>query len=73
MHRRAYERVLPIDHRRLQLWTAVHALHGWSQAVGAHEGIFHDGHTRPAATDRLPPSIVDELAHRFDATMHDVT
>ena len=73
IHRRAYERVLPIDGRRIHLWTAVHALHGWSQVVGAHEGIFHEGHTRPATSDRLPQTIVDELAHRFDAAMREVT
>jgi hypothetical protein len=49
MHRVAYERVLPIDNRRLWMWTAVHALHGWSQAIGAGSGAF------PMATPATRP------------------
>jgi aminoglycoside phosphotransferase (APT) family kinase protein len=73
MHRVAYERVLPIDSRRLWMWTAVHALHGWSQAIGARAGAFPDGHTRHAAADRIPPELVEELHRRFDVAMNAVS
>lgn len=61
MHRAAYDRVLPVDERRLALWTPVHLLHGWSQAVGVHGGIFDDGETRDASVELIPLALVDEL------------
>lgn len=64
IHRRAYQQQAPLDLRRVALWTPVHLLHGWSQALGAHAGAF-DGDP----DQRVPLALVDALERRFDRTM----
>ncbi len=57
-YRRAYSRQLDLDEERLAMWTPVHLLHGWSQAVGAQGGDA-----------RIPASLADTLASRFQVAM----
>lgn len=59
-YRRAYERKLPLDDSRLQLWSAVHLLHGWAQAAS----------TGP---DRVPPDLAASLRSRFEEAVEVVT
>jgi aminoglycoside phosphotransferase (APT) family kinase protein len=67
----AYDRVLPLDRRRLTLWKPAHLLHGWSQAAGLHAGLF--AHDDDGGLDdragRVAPQLVDELRHRFEASI----
>jgi aminoglycoside phosphotransferase (APT) family kinase protein len=67
----AYDRLLPLDRRRLTLWKPAHLLHGWSQAAGLHAGLFaRDGEGEPDdRAGRLAPAVVDELRRRFEAAI----
>lgn len=67
-HRRAYEREAPLDERRLALWTPVHLLHGWSQAVGAHEGVVSGDQDQ-----RVPFPLVTALERRFQRAVDAVS
>lgn len=72
-YRRAYERALPLDPWRVRAWQAVHLLHGWTQAVALHAGLFdRDDTVADDRRDRVPPGLVDVLAARFDAALADV-
>lgn len=63
-YRRAYRHELDLDEERVALWTPVHLLHGWSQAVGVNEGLFTS--TEPTANDdRVPASLAGTLESRF--------
>ncbi len=66
IYRRAYERELPLDDRRLGLWTPVHLLHGWSQARGVTDGVFGDGDTGVPTSERVDLALVAALHDRFD-------
>lgn len=63
VYRRAYARHAPLARRRLELWTPVHLLHGWSQAVGVLAGVFDESGEK-ATADRLRPSLVAQLEQR---------
>lgn len=66
-HRRTYEKVAPLDPGRLRVWTALHALHGWSQVVMLHAGGF-DGETS-ADQGRIPPEVGTYLRGRFEQAL----
>jgi aminoglycoside phosphotransferase (APT) family kinase protein len=68
-YRRAYQREMPLDERRIARWTPVHLLHGWSQAVALHAGLFDRDDPEDDRTDRVPPAMIDELHARFDAAL----
>ena len=63
----SYRIQAPVDDRRLAMWTPVHLLHGWAQALGRGTGAFEDG--APGAADRLPPGFADVLEHRLDVAL----
>lgn len=62
-YRRHYERSMPLDDERLALWTPVHLLHGWSQALGVVHGLF--GADEP---DRFV-ALASELEARFERAL----
>lgn len=65
-YRRTYERTRPLDPRRLLVWEALHALHGWSQVLTLHAGGF-DGESNTAGDEaRVPAAVGDWLHARFD-------
>ena len=69
-YRRAYEQHLPLDPRRLARWAPLHLVHGWSQAVALHAGLFDRG---PDVDDdraaRVPFALADELERRTIAAL----
>jgi aminoglycoside phosphotransferase (APT) family kinase protein len=68
-YRRAYHRALPLDPERVNLWKPVHLLHGWSQALSLHAGMFDRGDGHDDRHDRVPPKMVAELDRRFHAAI----
>ena len=67
-YRRAYERELPLDGAALDRWTPLHLLHGWSQTVALHAGLFDRGpDVDDDRTSRAPFALTEELARRFHA------
>ena len=69
MYRRAYQRALPLDPDRVNLWKPVHLLHGWSQVLSLHAGLFDRGVDHDDRHDRVPPAMVTELERRFQAAL----
>lgn len=69
MYRRAYEAAAPVDAGRIARWTPVHLLHGWSQVVALHAGLFARPGEGEPRTDRVPPTLADELRRRFEAAL----
>jgi hypothetical protein len=69
VYRRAYQRALPLDPGRVNLWKPVHLLHGWSQALSLHAGLFDRGVDHDDRHDRVPPAMVTELERRFQAAL----
>lgn len=67
VHRRRYQRRLPLDDRRLELWTPVHLLHGWAQMSALRAGLLGGGAGPDDRAERVPPELVDEVRRRFDA------
>ena len=64
---RAYRRQLALDHDRLALWTPVHLLHGWSQAVALHADATTAAGDHRA--QRVPETMIGELRARFERAL----
>lgn len=65
-YRRTYEHSRPLDERRLLVWEALHALHGWAQILTLHAGGF-DGESSSAGNEANVPIDVGEwLRTRFE-------
>jgi aminoglycoside phosphotransferase (APT) family kinase protein len=69
LYRRGYQRRLPIDPARIELWLPVQVLHGWAQALALHAGLFDRDDPSDDRAERVPPSLVDELQRRFEAAI----
>jgi aminoglycoside phosphotransferase (APT) family kinase protein len=65
-YRRAYERSVPLDNKRLAYWTAAHLLRGWWQIVQLHDDAFTA--TR-ASTDTIPLSVAGQLLTRAERSL----
>ena len=65
-YRRAYERAVSLDDRRLAYWSAAHLLRGWWQIAQLHEDAFDA--TR-ASTDAIPRSAADALLSRAERSL----
>jgi aminoglycoside phosphotransferase (APT) family kinase protein len=72
-HRRRYLRRLPLDGRRLELWTPVHLLHGWAQMSALRAGLLGASADPDDRVERVPPELVDEVRRRFDTAVAAVT
>lgn len=71
-YRRAYERAHALDARRMSVWEALHAIHGWSQILTLHAGGF-DGASRSAGDEqRAPLEVGDWLRARVDQALADL-
>ncbi|HUF32344.1 MAG TPA: phosphotransferase [Acidimicrobiales bacterium] len=71
-YRRAYRREFALDEERVALWTPVHLLHGWSQAIGVKADLFAS--TDQSGNDeRVPDSLAGTLESRFQAALAAVT
>ncbi len=59
---------MPLDEARIRLWRSVQLLHGWSQAVALHAGLF----AREGPDDRnerVPPVMIGELRRFFGESL----
>ena len=71
-YRRAYQREIALDKERVALWTPVHLLHGWSQAIGVNEGLFASSEST-GSDERIPGSLAGTLQSRFYTALAAVT
>ena len=65
--RATYEAGVTLDPERMRAWTALHALHGWSQVVMLHAGGF-DGQSS-ADEGRIPLEVGTYLRGRFEQAL----
>lgn len=72
-YRRAYERSVSLDRRRLLVWEALHSLHGWSQILTLHAGGFDGASSSAGVEDRAPAAVGEWLHARFDAALDDLS
>jgi aminoglycoside phosphotransferase (APT) family kinase protein len=68
-HRRRYQRRLPLDARRLELWSPVHLLHGWAQMSALRAGLLGASAGPDDRAARVPPELVDEVRRRFETAV----
>jgi aminoglycoside phosphotransferase (APT) family kinase protein len=71
-YRRAYERSMALDPRRLLVWEALHALHGWSQVLTLHAGGFEGASSSAGDEARAPLAVGEWLHARFDQALADL-
>ena len=64
-YRRAYTAFAPVSVERLDLWSPVHLLHMWGQAIAAHAGLLGGADL----TGRLPEQMVVDLERRFHSAL----
>jgi aminoglycoside phosphotransferase (APT) family kinase protein len=69
-YRRSYEEHLPLEPDRLARWVPLHLVHGWSQAVALHAGLFDRGpDVDDDRTARAPFALAEELERRTGAAL----
>ena len=68
-YRRAYERRHPLDRRRMLVWEALHALHGWAQVATLHAGGFDGESSSAGEPARAPIELAGWLRGRFEAAL----
>ena len=71
-YRRSYERGRPLDRRRMLVWEAAHAVHGWSQVVTLHAGGFEGTSSSAGEEARVPLEVGDWLESRFEGALADL-
>lgn len=70
-YRRAYERSVPLDARRMLAWEALHAVHGWAQVHTVHAGGV-DG-TSSAEADEVPAALAEFFRRRVEHAVAELT
>lgn len=71
-YRHGYERHQQLDRRRMLVWEAIHALHGWSQVLTLHAGGFDGASSSAGEAARAPVEVGEWLRDRFELALADL-